>query len=326
MAESSNAAETRQTTTILERLQLHGSDHPGMVLRALRAKMKLGFIDGTSIKPSANDPHFEQWIRVDNMVTTWILNFISKGIVEAFMYTKSSRNLWLDLEQRYSECNRPQLYQLQREICSQTQGNASLSLYFRNRKKLWDKIAELKPTPQCTCNGCTCGASKAVSDSTAFTQPMQFLMGLNDDFYSVRHQLLVMDPVPSINKAYAMVQSVEKQKQVHMDLFENTETTVLQVKGGMRYEKKKFNVDSELNIVHIVTRQGHSKDTCFKLHGTPDCYKEFVDKKRRNAGPTRGFTVETTTKKGAQIQPDTKEELLHELIRLMKHSMQPDQV
>ncbi|KAK4411897.1 hypothetical protein Sango_0262700 [Sesamum angolense] len=96
-----------------------------------------------------------------------------------------------------------------------------------------------------------------------------------------------MDPVPSINKAYAMVQSVEKQKQVHMDLFENTETTALHVKGGMRYEKKKFNVDNELNIVHIVTRQGHSKDTCFKLHGTPDCYKEFVDKKRRNAGPTR---------------------------------------
>ncbi|KAK4411898.1 hypothetical protein Sango_0262800 [Sesamum angolense] len=159
MAEPSNAAETRQTTTILERLQLHGSDHPGMVLvsapltcnnylnwsfgvkRALRAKMKLGFIDGTSIKPSANDPHFEQWIRVDSMVTTWILNFISKGIVEAFMYTKSSRNLWLDLEQRYGECNRPQLYQLQREICSLTQGNASLSLYFRNMKKLWDEIA-----------------------------------------------------------------------------------------------------------------------------------------------------------------------------------------
>ncbi|KAL0396296.1 UNVERIFIED_CONTAM: hypothetical protein Scaly_0078000 [Sesamum calycinum] len=94
MAEPSIAAETRQTTTIPERLQLHGSDHPGMVLvsapltgnnylnwsfgvkHALRAKMKLGFIDGTSIKPSANDPHFEQWIRVDSMVTTWILNSI----------------------------------------------------------------------------------------------------------------------------------------------------------------------------------------------------------------------------------------------------------
>ena len=82
--------------------------------------MKLGFIDGTSAKPSVNDPHSEQWIRVDSMVTTWILNSISKDIVEAFMYTKSSRNLCLDLEQQYGECNGPQFYQLQREICSMT--------------------------------------------------------------------------------------------------------------------------------------------------------------------------------------------------------------
>ncbi|KAK4403195.1 hypothetical protein Sango_1060200 [Sesamum angolense] len=62
------AEGSRQST--LEALQLHGSDHPGMILvgtllmkhnyltwsyaikRALRAKMKLGFIDGTTLKPS----------------------------------------------------------------------------------------------------------------------------------------------------------------------------------------------------------------------------------------------------------------------------------
>ncbi|KAL0307073.1 UNVERIFIED_CONTAM: hypothetical protein Sradi_6124600 [Sesamum radiatum] len=115
MAENSKAGEHRQN--IPEQLQLHGFDHPGMVLvsaplsssnylnwscgikRALRAKLKLCFIDGTSMKPRVDDPLFEQWIRVDSMVTTWILNFITKEIVEAFMYTKSARSLWLDLEQ-----------------------------------------------------------------------------------------------------------------------------------------------------------------------------------------------------------------------------------
>ncbi|KAK4385981.1 hypothetical protein Sango_2468700 [Sesamum angolense] len=110
--------------------------------RALHAKMKLGFIDGTSVKPSANDPDFEQWIRVDSV------------------------------------------------------GNASLSTYFMNSKKLWDEISELKPTPQCTCNGCTCGALK--------------------------HQLLVMDPLPSINKAYMMVQ-----KLLHVELTDNVENIAL---------------------------------------------------------------------------------------------------
>ncbi|KAK4410095.1 hypothetical protein Sango_0082500 [Sesamum angolense] len=84
-----------------EALQLHEADHPGMVLvsapltrknylnwsyaikHALRAKMKLGFIDGTLTKPDISDTSFEKWIRVDSMVTTWILNSISKEIVEA---------------------------------------------------------------------------------------------------------------------------------------------------------------------------------------------------------------------------------------------------
>ncbi|KAL2235965.1 UNVERIFIED_CONTAM: hypothetical protein Sindi_1328700, partial [Sesamum indicum] len=74
-----------QGNTLPERLQLHGSDHPGMVLvsaplteknylnwsfgikLAFRAKMKLWFIDGTSVKPDTSDPHFEQWIRADSM-------------------------------------------------------------------------------------------------------------------------------------------------------------------------------------------------------------------------------------------------------------------
>ncbi|KAL2237802.1 UNVERIFIED_CONTAM: hypothetical protein Sindi_0971900 [Sesamum indicum] len=147
-------AKMSTTSTLPERLQLHGSDHPGMALvsaslngnnylnwsfgvkRALRAKMKLDFVDGTSVKPNANDPHFEQWIRVNNMVTTWILNSISKDIVEVFMYTKSLRNLCQDLEQRYSECNGPQMYKLQREINSMVQGNSSLSTYFTNMKRL----------------------------------------------------------------------------------------------------------------------------------------------------------------------------------------------
>ncbi|KAL0339180.1 UNVERIFIED_CONTAM: hypothetical protein Sangu_1440100 [Sesamum angustifolium] len=66
-----------------EILQLHDADHPGMVLvstpligknylnwshaikRSLHAKMKLGFIDGTLVKPNVSDATFKKWIRVD---------------------------------------------------------------------------------------------------------------------------------------------------------------------------------------------------------------------------------------------------------------------
>ncbi|KAK4394544.1 Nepetalactol-related short-chain-dehydrogenase/reductase 1 [Sesamum angolense] len=150
-------------------------DHPGMVL--VSAPLT-----------DVNDISFEKWIRVDSMVTTWILNSISKEIVEGFMYTKSSRILWLDLEERYGTCNGPLLYQLQREITTLSQGNMSVVDYYTKLRKVWDELEVLMPTPQCTCNGCTCGLSKKVADLALFTQLMQFLMGLGEIFDHVEPQ------------------------------------------------------------------------------------------------------------------------------------------
>lgn len=54
---------------------------------ALGAKIRLGFINGKCICPSEDSPDYEQWVRVDCIVTSWILNWIAKDIVEAFLYT-----------------------------------------------------------------------------------------------------------------------------------------------------------------------------------------------------------------------------------------------
>ncbi|KAL0283730.1 UNVERIFIED_CONTAM: hypothetical protein Sangu_2870000 [Sesamum angustifolium] len=68
---------------------------------ALHARMKLCFIGGSFEKPRKNDAYYEKWMRTNSMVQTWILNSISKDIVDAFLYTKTSRELWKELEERY---------------------------------------------------------------------------------------------------------------------------------------------------------------------------------------------------------------------------------
>ncbi|KAL0416374.1 UNVERIFIED_CONTAM: hypothetical protein Slati_3469300 [Sesamum latifolium] len=229
MALENASATTANTSTAAgvqsenEAMKLHGADHPGMVLvsapligknylnwryaikSALHVKMKLEFIDRSLSKLDINDVSFEKWIRVDSMVTTWILNSISKEIVEGFIYTKSSRSLWLDLEERSGKCYGSQLYQLQREITVLSQGNMTVEAYYTKLRRLWDELEVMLPTLQCTFNGCTCGLSKRVADLALFTQLMQFLMGLGEMFDYVRHQLLVRDPIPSIIRAYSMV-------------------------------------------------------------------------------------------------------------------------
>lgn len=121
-------------------MALQNSDHPGMSLMtavltgsnymtwsrsvkiALGTKTKLDFINEKCTQPDEKDPKFEQWLKVDCMVRSWILNSIDREIVEAFLYVNTAKELWEELKERFGECNGPLLYQIQREISTVTQG------------------------------------------------------------------------------------------------------------------------------------------------------------------------------------------------------------
>ncbi|KAL2237858.1 UNVERIFIED_CONTAM: hypothetical protein Sindi_0977500 [Sesamum indicum] len=62
------------------------------------AKMKLCFINGEASKPTEAGKELEEWIRPDYMVTSWILNSISKEIVESFLYLSTTRDYGLNLK------------------------------------------------------------------------------------------------------------------------------------------------------------------------------------------------------------------------------------
>ncbi|KAL0315463.1 UNVERIFIED_CONTAM: hypothetical protein Sradi_5424500 [Sesamum radiatum] len=146
-----------------EHMQLQSSDHLGMVMvsalltgnnyfawsravkRALTAKMKLDFIDGTAVWPARNGEVFQRWNRSDSMVTTWILNCMSKELAEAFMYVGSSRELRLELEARFGKSNNLMIYQLEREIGKVALGNVSITEYYTKLKKLWDELCAWLP-------------------------------------------------------------------------------------------------------------------------------------------------------------------------------------
>lgn len=174
------------------------------IRRSLAAKNKFGFM----ILESARESDWMAWNRTDEMVLTWIINSISEEIVETFVYPSSARKLWMDLEEQFGESNRPQIYQIQRQIESMEQGGLSVVLYYGKLKKLWEELNVLQPIPRCSCSAmknCTCDPSGNMLNIDAQNKLIQFLIGLNDVYDSVRNQILVMDPLPSVNKAYSMV-------------------------------------------------------------------------------------------------------------------------
>jgi len=156
-------------------LYVHPSDSPGMllvpvqfdgtgyrswrrgVLRALSVKNKSGFIDGSCTKPAENSLQLRQWQRCDDMVTSWILNSLSKEISDSVEYVNNSTELWKELEDRYDQTNGAKLYQIQKEIDDLTQGVLDITVYYTRMKKLWEELSALNTKSLCTCI-CICGA------------------------------------------------------------------------------------------------------------------------------------------------------------------------
>ncbi|XP_058010419.1 uncharacterized protein LOC131183807 [Hevea brasiliensis] len=248
------------------------------MLIGLRAKDKLGFIHGTCKKPVDTSPDSEKWLKVDSMVISWILSSMSKEIVEAFLYASSAKDLWDELAQRFGESNGPLIYQINREICSLSQGNMSLINYFTKLKKLWDELACLEQFPVCECE-----ASKEIAEMENNTKLIQFLMGLNPSYDHVRNQILLMDPFPPVNKAYSMALQVEKQREINTFSLDSTESSLAMLakglsskrihEGNKNQNKRKDGIKKEDKYCEHCKTTSYFSESYFKIIEYPEWYK-----------------------------------------------------
>ena len=197
---------------------LHSSDHPGAILvsnvltgdnystwkrsmkMVLNAKNKLGFIDGSIQKPSSTSQDLKTWERCNDMVLSWMLNGIEKNLANSLIYCDTPRSLWLGLEERFSQSNNPRIYELKRAICNHQQEQKSLVIYFNTLKFYWDELSTLT-----TISSCKCETSYELQGLLETEKVFQFLMGLNDSYSSVRSQILAMEPLPNVGKAYSII-------------------------------------------------------------------------------------------------------------------------
>ncbi|KAL5865096.1 hypothetical protein ACOSQ3_002610 [Xanthoceras sorbifolium] len=56
-----------------------------------------------------------------------------------------------------------------------------------------------------TSEKCSCGGVKDLNSYYQMEYVMSFLMGLNDSFTQIRGQLLLMDPLPPINRVFSLI-------------------------------------------------------------------------------------------------------------------------
>ena len=123
-------ASSKATTEALDPFSLHQSDHPGMVLvskvlegdnystwsRAMRislsAKDKIGFVIGSIKPPSSTNNSFLSWQLCNDMVISWLLNFIHPNIANSVIYVETTAKIWADLREPFLQGNDSRIYQI----------------------------------------------------------------------------------------------------------------------------------------------------------------------------------------------------------------------
>ncbi|KAH0680839.1 hypothetical protein KY285_021813 [Solanum tuberosum] len=168
---------------------LHPSDSPGLslvnfifegkgyggrrrsILIALSAKIKLGFIDGSCNPTVAGSPDPQLWNRSNDMVTSLLLNSISKDIADSVIYSTSTHALWKDLEDRFGQPNGAKLYHLQKELSDLVQATNDIA-----------------------------GEESVSTKSLQDERLIQFLMGLNDAYSPAKSNILMINPLPTVTQ------------------------------------------------------------------------------------------------------------------------------
>jgi hypothetical protein len=172
---------------------------------ALTAKNKLQFINGALPKPHTSGPDFFAWTHCNNMVLSWIINFVSKEITTSVISVDSAETMWNDLRDRFSQENGPRIFQIHKAISAVSREDKSVSSYFTALKGLWDELLIYRPLLVCLCGKFSYGVLKTLTEYHHKEYVLQFLMGLNESFSHVKGQILLMDPLPPINKVFSLV-------------------------------------------------------------------------------------------------------------------------
>ncbi|KAL0386347.1 UNVERIFIED_CONTAM: Retrovirus-related Pol polyprotein from transposon RE1 [Sesamum latifolium] len=140
-------------------------------------------------------------------------------------------------------------------------------------------------------------SNKAKQEEIEEDHLMQFLMGLSEPYDNIRSQILVLDPLPSVNKAYSMILRVKRQRRVNMEYADVNENSAMLARGQdyrqKNFVKKRGIVDKKSMTCDYCNKIGHDRDTCFRLHGIPEWYKDLNEQKKK--GPvTRAYAAAET--------------------------------
>ncbi|XP_055960699.1 uncharacterized protein LOC130015139 [Mercurialis annua] len=250
---------------------------------ALLLKNKLKFVDGSIPVPDQNDRCYSMWVRCNNMVISWIYRALTPSIAQSVSFLNYALEIWENLKERFSQGDADRISDLQAEICMIKQNTMSVSEYYTNLKILWDEFKNFRPIPICSCiPKCSCGGYELIKRYPDNDYVIRFIKGLNENFETVRSHILLLEPLPPINKAFAM--ALRHERQIGLSKIDNVDSADAHAfaaesvkydhnacysKVNSGFQKKFFNTQGKVMLCSHCGKTNHTIDRCYRKHGYP---------------------------------------------------------
>nr|KYP34297.1 hypothetical protein KK1_044765 [Cajanus cajan] len=155
------------------------------------------------------------------------------------------------------------------------QGDLTITAYYTQLKTLWQELDNFRPIPTCKCAvACNCDLLSIVRSYRENDYVIRFLKGLNEQYSSVRSNIMLMEPLPNITKVFSLL--IQQERQFNSVIDDSKALAVIDqhgfrgrppnrggragrfIRGGRGHNSK---------VCTYCNKLGHTIETCYKKHG-----------------------------------------------------------
>ncbi|XP_052116695.1 uncharacterized protein LOC127746717 [Arachis duranensis] len=148
----------------------------------------------------------------NNILLSWLNLSLSPEIAKSVIRISNASDLWKDLKNRYSHGDVFIVRELKEKFYTIRQGDLTVTSYLTKLKSVWEELENIRIIPSCIAcvNGCNCGL-KIIRDYAYEEYIVKFLRGLNEQYSTVKSQIMLLKPLHDINAVLAMLTQQERE-------------------------------------------------------------------------------------------------------------------